>query len=84
MVINFLRGSKMLPKTVIKREKMSEKIHIKSNLEKNKQKIKLPEDTLQISNKYKKRLETIRKEVKEGKYSRFSNTKVLAKKIGFK
>jgi len=53
-----------------------------SNLKKNKQKIKLPEDKLQISNKYKKRLELIRKEVKEGKYSRFSNTRELAKKIG--
>jgi len=51
-------------------------------LKKNKQKIKLPEDKLQISNKYKKRLELIRKEVKEGKYSRFSNTRELAKKIG--
>ncbi|HEY0196295.1 MAG TPA: hypothetical protein VGC02_01860 [Methanobacterium sp.] len=72
----------MLPRTVIKKEKKSEKIHIKSNLKKNKQKIKLPENKLQISNKYKKRLKLIRKEVKEGKYSRFSNTRELAKKIG--
>lgn len=77
-----MRIFKMLPRTVIKKEKKSEKIHIKSNLKKNKQKIKSPEDKLQISNKYKKRLKLIRKEVKEGKYSRFSNTRELAKKIG--